>query len=214
MEMTCPSNVNSGDVPVCSTPTTTGSISHLDQSFTGYVQQPAFVSGWMYVNEQGQMCGPYIKEQLYEGLTSGFLPLELPVYPMINGTIMNPVPLNYFKQFPDHVSTGFAYLSMSTLSTRMPTHCPSSSCKDMAVYGHDRSFEHAAPLAANTDSQTLVNYSIKESNQSDSNSESFNSIISCQMVEQYLLYVLLYLNQLNLRVGHLDDSVLLLISVT
>ncbi|KAI9121032.1 hypothetical protein K1719_008065 [Acacia pycnantha] len=37
--------------------------------------------------------------------------IPLPVYPVINGALMNPVPLNYFKQFPDHVSTGFIYLS-------------------------------------------------------------------------------------------------------
>ncbi|XP_028180508.1 histone-lysine N-methyltransferase ATXR7-like isoform X3 [Glycine soja] len=174
VEMSCPSNVKSGYVPVCST---TGHISHMDQSFCGYVQQPAFVSGWMYVNENGQMCGPYIKEQLYEGLTTGFLPSELPVYPVINGTLMSPVPLNYFKQFPDHVSTGFAYLSMGFSGTRVPT---------MAAYEQDRSFEHAAPLAVNPDSQPVsqshVNYCIKESNHVNSNSEAFKSLISCQML--------------------------------
>ncbi|CAJ1975925.1 unnamed protein product [Sphenostylis stenocarpa] len=174
-EMSCPSNVNSGYVPVCST---TGNISHLDQSFCGYVQQPALVSGWMYVNENGQMCGPYIKEQLYEGLTTGFLPSELPVYPVINGTIMNPVPLNYFKQFPDHVSTGFAYLIMGISGTRMPT---------MVEYEHDKSFELATPLAGNPDSQSVwqshANYCIKESNHLNPHSEAFNSLISCQMFQ-------------------------------
>lgn len=191
MEMSCPSNVNSGYVPVCST---TGHISHMDQSFCGYVQQPAFVSGWMYVNENGQMCGPYIKEQLYEGLTSGFLPSELPVYPVINGTIMNPVPLNYFKQFPDHVSTGFAYLSMGISGTRVPT---------LAVYEQDRFFEHAAPLAVNPDSQPVsqshINYCIKESNRLNSNSEAFKSLISCQMVVQYLPFVLSSRSQFDIH---------------
>ncbi|KAH0981359.1 hypothetical protein GBA52_008536 [Prunus armeniaca] len=68
--------------------------------------QPFVVSGWTYVNELGQMCGPYIQEQLYEGLSTGFLPDELPVYPLVNGSLINPVPLKYFKQFPDHVATG------------------------------------------------------------------------------------------------------------
>ncbi|KAL2340176.1 hypothetical protein Fmac_008116 [Flemingia macrophylla] len=172
MEMTCLSNLNSGCVPVCST---TGNVSHMDQSFCGYVQQPAFVSGWMYVNENGQMCGPYIKEQLYEGLTTGFLPSELPVYPVINGSIMNPVPLNYFKQFPDHVSTGFVYLSMSISGTRLPT---------TMVYEQDRSFEQAAPLAVNSDSQSHVNYCIKESDHLNSNSETFNSLISFEMLRE------------------------------
>nr|XP_043607818.1 histone-lysine N-methyltransferase ATXR7 [Erigeron canadensis] len=73
----------------------------------------AYVSGWMYVSEQGQYCGPYIQEQLFEGLSSNFLPEDLPVYPLLNGSLGNPVPLNYFRQFPDHVATGFVYLNVS-----------------------------------------------------------------------------------------------------
>lgn len=57
------------------------------------------------------MCGPYIQEQLCEGLSTGFLPDELPVYPILNGTLLNPVPLNYFNKFPHHIATGFAFLS-------------------------------------------------------------------------------------------------------
>ncbi|KAF5187072.1 Histone-lysine n-methyltransferase atxr7 [Thalictrum thalictroides] len=78
----------------------------------GYAQtyaQPITVSGWMYINECGQMCGPYIQEQLYEGLSTGFLPEDLPVYPVVNGALLNPVPLKYFRQFPEHVATGFTY---------------------------------------------------------------------------------------------------------
>lgn len=212
MEMSCQSNVN-GDAPMCST---TVNISHPHQSFCGYVQQPSFVSGWMYVNEQGQMCGPYIKEQLYEGLTTGFLPFELPVYPVINGTIMNPVPLNYFKQFPDHVSTGFAYLSMDISGTRLPTNCSSSS-KDMSINGQDRSFEHAALPAVNPDSKSVLqshdNYCIKESNHLNSNSEVLNRIISCQMVVQYLLSVLLNISLFDIPPAHFDGCILFLSSV-
>ncbi|CAJ2637688.1 unnamed protein product [Trifolium pratense] len=167
MEMSCPLNVNS-DIPVCSTSTVNTSHSH--QSFCGFVQQPSFVSGWMYVNEQGQMCGPYIKEQLYEGLTTGFLPFELPVYPVINGTIMSPVPLNYFKQYPDHVSTGFVYLSMDLSDTRMSTNYPSSS-QDMPANPDSKSV-----------SQSHVNDCNKESNHMNLNSEAFSKIISCQML--------------------------------
>lgn len=72
----------------------------------------AFVSGWMYVNQNGQMCGPYIQQQLCEGISSGFLPGELPVYPIVNGNLLNAVPLSYFNQFPDHVATGFVYLNV------------------------------------------------------------------------------------------------------
>ncbi|CAM8878667.1 unnamed protein product [Rhodiola kirilowii] len=95
------SNGTTGDVP---------QISHIDHSSLGY-SPPFTVSGWMYVNEQGQMCGPYIHGQLYEGLSTGFLPEDIPVYPVVNGTLLNSVPLKYFRQFPDHVSTGFAYLN-------------------------------------------------------------------------------------------------------
>ncbi|XP_050920367.1 histone-lysine N-methyltransferase ATXR7 isoform X9 [Lathyrus oleraceus] len=180
MEMSCPSNVNS-NVPMCSTSAV--NISDSNQSLRGFVQQHVFVSGWMYVNEHGQMCGPYIKEQLYEGLTSGFLPFELPVYPVINGTITNPVPLNYFQQYPDHVCTGFAYMGMNFSDTTMSTN--GSSSRDMTIYGQDRSFEPAALMAVNTNSKSVsqsnVNDCTKESNHLNLNSEAFRRIISCQM---------------------------------
>ncbi|KAF6160902.1 hypothetical protein GIB67_025437 [Kingdonia uniflora] len=79
-------------------------------------QVPVVVSGWMYVNETGQMCGPYLQQQLYQGLSSGFLHQELAVYPIVNGIPINPVPLNYFTQFPQHVSTGFTYWTATTTS--------------------------------------------------------------------------------------------------
>lgn len=210
MEMSCPSNVNS-DVSVCSTSTV--NISHSHQSFRGFVQQPDFVSGWMYVNEHGQMCGPYIKEQLHEGLTTGFLPFELPVYPVINGTIMNSVPLNYFKQYPDHVSTGFAYLSMDFSNARMSKNCSSSS-QDM-VDGQDRSVELAAVMAVNPDSKSVshVNDCNKESNHVDLSSEAFSRIISSQMVVQYLFSVLLNMSQFDISVAYSDGCVLLFILV-
>ncbi|XP_054801832.1 histone-lysine N-methyltransferase ATXR7 isoform X2 [Prosopis cineraria] len=162
LDMSCQSNVKSVDIPVCFT---TRNISFQVQSHPPGYMQPAFVSGWMYVNENGQMCGPYIQEQLYEGLTTGFLPVELPVYPVVNGTLMNPVPLNYFKQFPDHVSTGFIYLSMSSSIITMPTGCSTSSGKDITSFRQGSS-EHAPPVAVNFDSRSVsqshVNYTSKE----------------------------------------------------
>ena len=181
--MSCQSNVNSGGSPVCCT---TGNNSYQDQNYPGYVQ-PAFVSGWMYVNEHGQMCGPYIQEQLYEGLTTGFLPVELPVYPVLNGTLMNPVPLNYFKQFPHHVSTGFAYLALGISDTTIPTNS-SSSHMNMISYEQNRPCQHTAPLSGNCDSQPVqsvqshVNYCSYESNYQASNSQASNNTISCQKV--------------------------------
>ncbi|MQL70552.1 hypothetical protein Taro_002847 [Colocasia esculenta] len=71
----------------------------------GYAQNPA-VSGWAYLNENGQMCGPYIREQLCEGLSTGFLPADLPVYPIINGSLMNPIALQDIGQFGSHLYYG------------------------------------------------------------------------------------------------------------
>ncbi|KAJ7958021.1 Histone-lysine N-methyltransferase [Quillaja saponaria] len=140
MDMSCQLTANNSQVPSC---VTTGSTPYQDESYPGYVRPP-FVSGWMYVNEHGHMCGPYIQEQLYEGLSTGFLPDELPVYPVINGTLTDPVPLKYFKQFPDHVATGFAYMSLGISSTSLPTNCFVPSCKDMTAYGQDKFVECAA----------------------------------------------------------------------
>lgn len=64
---------------------------------SGYSQNTS-VSGWAYSNEHGQMCGPYIQEQLSEGLSTGFLPADLPVYPIINGSLMNPIALKHIGQ--------------------------------------------------------------------------------------------------------------------
>ncbi|XP_073010874.1 histone-lysine N-methyltransferase ATXR7-like [Typha latifolia] len=61
--------------------------------------QSLSLGGCMYVNEHGQMCGPYTEEQLYGGLSTGFLPESLPVYPVVDGKLSNPVPLNFLKQF-------------------------------------------------------------------------------------------------------------------
>lgn len=111
MKMRCQSNGTGGDVQQSSS---SGGTSYLDKRYYGYTPAGS-VSGWMYINESGQMCGPYIQHQLYEGLSTGFLPDELPVYPVVNGTLINPVPLKYFKQFPDHVASGFAYLNTGNM---------------------------------------------------------------------------------------------------
>ncbi|TMX00894.1 hypothetical protein EJD97_025744 [Solanum chilense] len=117
VEMSCQSNGESENV---STPCDAGGSSTIDKSSMVY-PQAVLATGWMYVNEQGQMCGPYIKEQLYEGLSTGFLPEELHVYPVLNGTISNAVPLKYFNQFPEHVATGFAYVMVSSSGANGPT---------------------------------------------------------------------------------------------
>lgn len=112
-EISCQSNGNSDNIVQ---PCDLGGSSYQGKDNTGYASE-SIVSGWMYVNENGQMCGPYIQEQLYEGLSTGFLPDELPVYPILNGTLLNPVPLNYFNKFPHHIATGFAFLSVPANGT-------------------------------------------------------------------------------------------------
>lgn len=90
----------------------------------------AFVSGWMYVNQNGQMCGPYIQQQLYEGLYTGFLPVELPVYLILNGNLLNAVPPNYFNLYPNHVATVFAYLNVKEFTNDAHGSIPENSNKD------------------------------------------------------------------------------------
>ena len=53
----------------------------------------------MYMNEHGHMCGPYPPEQLYEGLSTGFLPQNLAIYAVFGGKTADPVPLSFLKQF-------------------------------------------------------------------------------------------------------------------
>ncbi|XP_074312843.1 histone-lysine N-methyltransferase ATXR7 [Silene latifolia] len=118
----------------------TGSISHAAETTGGNFcsnenknvgGSSDVVSGWMYLNELGQMCGPYISQQLVEGLSSGFLPDELPVYPVMNGALMVAVPLKLFKEYPDHVSTGFTYLSRPTSSASTTIESHSSPMQDI-----------------------------------------------------------------------------------
>ncbi|GJN08100.1 hypothetical protein PR202_ga25989 [Eleusine coracana subsp. coracana] len=71
-----------------------------DQNGThsAYAQHQS-LEGCMYMNEHGQMCGPYPPEQLYDGLSTGFLPQNLAIYVMSGGKMANPVPLSFLKQF-------------------------------------------------------------------------------------------------------------------
>ncbi|CAI9762956.1 unnamed protein product [Fraxinus pennsylvanica] len=116
MEMNCQLNRDSGKI------SQTCSISGTSYNDTGHGHgTPGHVTGWMYINQDGRMCGPYIPQQLCEGLSSGFLPEELLVYPIVNGNFVNPVPLKFFIQFPDHVPTGFVYLNVAVPSIKDTT---------------------------------------------------------------------------------------------
>ncbi|WVZ91259.1 hypothetical protein U9M48_037455 [Paspalum notatum var. saurae] len=65
----------------------------------GAYLQHQHLEGCMYMNEHGQMCGPYPPEQLYEGLSTGFLPQNLAIYAVFGGKTADPVPLSFLKQF-------------------------------------------------------------------------------------------------------------------
>ncbi|KAL5780971.1 hypothetical protein ACOSQ2_011708 [Xanthoceras sorbifolium] len=171
METSCQSNGTSGDMPQ---PSSSGGASYRDKR---YYVPPATVSGWTYVNENGQMCGPYIQQQLFEGLSTGFLPDELLVYPVVNGTLINPVPLEYFKQFPDHVSTGFAYLHAGSLSTAVTPNRSISHSGNMMPHKQEGLVQHSIPVTVSADtlleSQSLVKYNSHISNQSKSEAIKF-----------------------------------------
>lgn len=77
----------------------------------------------MYINEHGQMCGPYIQEQLYEGLSTGFLPEDLPVYPVVNGSLINPLPLKYLKQFRSDARGALNFLTAVSSETSNLASC-------------------------------------------------------------------------------------------
>uniref|UniRef100_A0A0E0MPJ1 [histone H3]-lysine(4) N-trimethyltransferase n=1 Tax=Oryza punctata TaxID=4537 RepID=A0A0E0MPJ1_ORYPU len=64
----------------------------------GYMQHQN-LEGCMYMNQIGQMCGPYPPEQLYEGLSTGFLHRDLAIYAVFGGKMANPVSLGSLKQF-------------------------------------------------------------------------------------------------------------------
>ncbi|KAH8514914.1 hypothetical protein H0E87_003677 [Populus deltoides] len=173
-EMSCKSNGNSEGMP------NTGGASYGGENCSGH-SPPAFVSGWMYLNENGQMCGPYIQQQLYEGLSTGFLPEDLPVYPIANGILIHPVPLNYFKQFPDHVSTGFTYLCLGTSGTTMHTNHPT----DLAAHRQE-GVQYAAPVSAHPDIESISDSHVRNhtcsSNQPISNSEAADYVTPVSLV--------------------------------
>ncbi|XP_020869451.1 histone-lysine N-methyltransferase ATXR7 isoform X2 [Arabidopsis lyrata subsp. lyrata] len=149
LEMGCRSN---GDFRAGQEASGSGIAPGLDKSVTGYTM---YASGWMYGNQQGQMCGPYTQQQLYDGLSTGFLPEDLLVYPIINGYTANSVPLKYFKQFPDHVATGFAYLQNGMISVTPPVSSLSLSSSNATVHQDETRTEHGTSATHLISHQTL-----------------------------------------------------------
>ncbi|VVB07634.1 unnamed protein product [Arabis nemorensis] len=130
LEMSCRSNGDCSEVQEASG---SGTASCIEKNRPGCT---LYASGWMYGNQEGQMCGPYTQQQLYDGLSTGFLPDDLLVYPIINGYMPNSVPLKFFKQFPDHVATGFAYLQTGMISVVHPV------SNNSTVHEHEAQTEH------------------------------------------------------------------------
>ncbi|KAJ0252504.1 Histone-lysine N-methyltransferase ATXR7 [Hirschfeldia incana] len=143
LEMSCRSNGEGREVQEAAGG---GGSSSGTSSASGYATM--YASGWMYVNQQGVMCGAYTQDQLFDGLSTGFLPEDLLVYPKINGYMQNAVPLKYFKQFPEHVATGFAYLqngminvdnttSASHLVSHPPQPCSNGYVLDQQMFNRE-----------------------------------------------------------------------------
>lgn len=149
LEMRCRSN---GDCREGQEASGSGTASGLDKSLPVHIM---YANGWMYCNQQSQMCGPYTQQQLYDGLSTGFLPEDLLVYPIINGYTVNSVPLKYFKQFPDHVATGFAYLQNGMISVAPPVSSFPLSSSDATIHQDETRTEHATSAAHLISHQTL-----------------------------------------------------------
>ncbi|XP_010237026.1 histone-lysine N-methyltransferase ATXR7 isoform X1 [Brachypodium distachyon] len=77
-------------------------------TLNAYPQHHQSLEGCMYMNENGQMCGPYAPKQLYEGLSTGFLPQDLAIYALVGGKMVNPVPLSLLEQFLSQLNSGVA----------------------------------------------------------------------------------------------------------
>ncbi|XP_066355929.1 histone-lysine N-methyltransferase ATXR7-like isoform X1 [Miscanthus floridulus] len=61
--------------------------------------QHQHLDGCMYMNEHGQMSGPYPPEQLYEGLSTGLLPQNHVIYAVFSGKTADHLSLCFLKQF-------------------------------------------------------------------------------------------------------------------
>ncbi|KAI8549198.1 hypothetical protein RHMOL_Rhmol06G0007800 [Rhododendron molle] len=176
-EISCQSTGNSDTILQ---PCNFGGSSFQGKDNTGYAST-SFVSGWMYVNENGQMCGPYIQEQLYEGLSTGFLPDELPVYPILNGALLNPVPLNYFKQFPSHVATGFTSLTL-------PSNCMTDSTRELP----SSKLHHGVATSAHSDAHSAIQPFYNHSGSSSSQQiPKFEAAASTASYPPLVLHILL-----------------------
>lgn len=118
----------------------TGGLAGQPSSHEGYTH-PSSLSGWMYFSEHGQLCGPYLREQLCTGLSSGFLSEDLPIYPIINGNVTNSVPLKYLKHFPEHALSAVNFLTTMPNGTNNPAvSLPASSKQEShAVYNNQSS---------------------------------------------------------------------------
>ncbi|AQK39126.1 Putative SET-domain containing protein family [Zea mays] len=81
-----------------------------------YLQHQHF-EGCMYMSGNGQMCGPYLPEQLYEGLSSGFLPQSLAIYAVFGGKTVDPVQLIFLKQFLSQWNVGAVASTPNSLSS-------------------------------------------------------------------------------------------------
>ncbi|KAJ3696523.1 hypothetical protein LUZ61_000228 [Rhynchospora tenuis] len=82
------SSLPSSSAPTCSAP------------FNPMAPSTSEGGRFMYVNQAGQLCGPYLPDQLLQGLSTGFLPPHLAVYPVLEGgKLGNSFSLMYLHHF-------------------------------------------------------------------------------------------------------------------
>ncbi|RWW15649.1 hypothetical protein GW17_00020499, partial [Ensete ventricosum] len=128
----------------------------------GYAQFS--VGGWMYVNENGNMCGPYSQGQLIEGLSSGFLPEELPIYPVVNGNVMNAVALKYLKQFSSTAYSASRVAGAASSQTSELAH------RNSLPYEVDESVSYSSLYSTQpSEAQLTISYGPQRSEQGQTN---------------------------------------------
>lgn len=118
--------------------------------------QPALSKGWTYVNDHGQMCGPYTQEQLSKGLRTHFLPEELPVYIVLDGGLGEPVQLKSLFYCADTELSCASGQNTTSIQTNYVQNLSSLSSQ-MLPLGHwsdNGSQSHAFPCSATSEMQS------------------------------------------------------------
>ncbi|ONK81864.1 uncharacterized protein A4U43_C01F33650 [Asparagus officinalis] len=134
--------------------------------------QTSSVREWLYINEHGQLCGLYSREQLCSGLG---LPENLPVYRIINEDIFGPIPVKYIWYTTENARLTGNFSTMVPSGTNNVTASFSGSSKqEWALYSrHSQPQPHAfyAGQSSEWQKENKELYNIVTSNLPVSNKE-------------------------------------------